>query len=84
MHENEKWRISILACEQALCLGKKNSEDREGKGGGGGEGRACRLGLWSSGELGREKSEKTSRQTFGTAVPHQILMQVLIGENTDC
>ena len=65
-------------------FGEKNSEDREGKGGGGGEGRACRLGLWSSGELGREKSEKARRQTFGTAVLHQILMQVLIGENTDC
>ena len=63
-------------------FGEKNSEDREGKGGG--EGRACRLGLWSSGELGREKSEKARRQTFGTAVLHQILMQVLIGENTDC
>ena len=26
-------------------------------------------GLWSSGELGRGKSEKACRQTFGTAVP---------------
>ena len=47
-------------------------------------------GLWSSGELGRGKSEKACRQTFVTAVPrhqmavHQILMQVLIGQNTDC
>ena len=23
----------IIACEQALCLGKKNSKEREGKGG---------------------------------------------------
>ena len=47
-------------------------------------------GLWSSGELGRGKSKKACRQTFGTAVlrhqmaVHQILMQVHIGQNTDC
>ena len=30
-------------------------------------------GLWSSGELGRGKSEKACRQTFGTAVPRHPL-----------
>ena len=33
MHENEKSRISILACEQALCLGKKIARTGKGKGG---------------------------------------------------
>ena len=34
-YANSKWirRFFLLACEQALCLGKKNSEEREGKGG---------------------------------------------------
>ena len=40
VYHNEKVFKASVACEQALCLGK-NSEEREGKGGGGGE-RACR------------------------------------------
>ena len=45
-------------------------------------------GLWLNG-VGRGKSQKACRQTFGTAVPrypavHQIMMQAPIGENTDC
>ena len=34
VYHNEKVFKASVACEQALCLGK-NSEEREGKGGGG-------------------------------------------------
>ena len=45
-------------------------------------------GLWSSGELGRGKSEKACRQIwdrrFTAPAVRQILMQAPIGENTEC
>ena len=56
---------------------------------------ACEQAFGRAGNQGEGKAKrpvdlKTCRQTFGTAVPrhqmavHQILMQVLIGQNTDC
>ena len=65
------WKIAInIACEQAF-------------------GRAGSTGLWSSGELGEREKRKGlwtniwDRSSTAPAV-HQILMQALIGENTDC
>ena len=54
----------FVACEQALCLGKKNSEEREGSGGGGGGGGEFRFSLSPSSPLDQRPVHRLPSLSF--------------------